>query len=164
MHCLSTEEREKWIEDYLERETAVARKRVQDAEAAIMQEHDDMSTAENAGATTSKSKKTFEEMLNAIGVSLSDLATSDDEQDGEYEENDEEDTELGKLRMMTNLARRWAQFPKQYSTTWGVIGRSWWGMTNWRNRYGGTQPTTAVGEIWRLGQPNWWFQQLSSPK
>jgi len=28
-HCLWNEEREKWIEDYVERETAVARKRVQ---------------------------------------------------------------------------------------------------------------------------------------
>ena len=36
-------------------------------------------------------------MLNAIGDSLSDLATSDDEQDGEAREDQEEDTELGKL-------------------------------------------------------------------
>jgi len=78
----------------VERETAVARKRVQDAETAIMQ---DMTTAENGGATTGKPETTFEEMLNAIGDSLSDLASSDDEQDGEDEEDDEEDTELGKL-------------------------------------------------------------------
>ena len=93
-HFLSNEEREKWIEDFVERETAVARKRVQDAETAIMQ---DMTTAENGGATTGKPETTFEEMLNAIGDSLSDLASSDDEQDGEDEEDDEEDTELGKL-------------------------------------------------------------------
>jgi len=36
-------------------------------------------------------------MLNAIGDSLSDLASSDDEEDGEDEDHDEEDTELGKL-------------------------------------------------------------------
>jgi len=93
-HFLSNEEREKWIEDFVERETAVARKRVQDAETAIMQ---DMTTAENWGATTGKPETTFEEMLNAIGDNLSDLASSDDEQDGEDEEDDEEDTELGKL-------------------------------------------------------------------
>jgi len=39
----------------------------------------------------------FEEMLNAIGDSLSDLASSDDEQNGEDEENGEEYSELGKL-------------------------------------------------------------------
>jgi hypothetical protein len=38
---------------------------------------------------------TFEEMLKAMGDSLSDLATSDDKQDGEDEEDEEEDTELG---------------------------------------------------------------------
>jgi len=37
MHFLSNEVKEKWIEDYVERETAEARKRVQDAETAIMQ-------------------------------------------------------------------------------------------------------------------------------
>jgi len=36
-------------------------------------------------------------MLNAIGDSLSDLASSDDEQDREDKEDDEEDIELGKL-------------------------------------------------------------------
>jgi hypothetical protein len=40
---------------------------------------------------------TFEEMLNAIGDSLSDLASSEDEEDGKDEEDDEEDTWHGKL-------------------------------------------------------------------
>jgi len=39
----------------------------------------------------------FEEMLNANGHSLSDLASSDNEQDEEDEVEDDEDTELGKL-------------------------------------------------------------------
>jgi len=94
MHLLSNEEKEKWIEDFVERETTVARKPDQDTERATMQ---DMTTAENRGATTLKPKTTFEEMLNAIGDSLSDLASSDDEQDWEDEEHDEEDKELGKL-------------------------------------------------------------------
>jgi len=34
-HISSNEEKEKWIEDYLERETTVARKRVEDTEAAV---------------------------------------------------------------------------------------------------------------------------------
>ena len=36
----------------MERETTVARQRVQDAEAAIMQELTDMTTAESVGAIT----------------------------------------------------------------------------------------------------------------
>jgi len=94
---LSNEVKETWIEDYVDRETTVARKRVQDAEAAIMQDLKDMNTAERAGATTTKPISTFEEMLHAIGDSLSDFASSDDEQNGEDEEDDEDDTELGKL-------------------------------------------------------------------
>jgi hypothetical protein len=45
-HFLSNEERENWIEDYLERETAVARKRVQDAKTAMMQEQEHMENGE----------------------------------------------------------------------------------------------------------------------
>jgi len=36
-HFLNNEEKEKWIEDYVERETAGARERVEDAEAAVHQ-------------------------------------------------------------------------------------------------------------------------------
>jgi len=36
-------------------------------------------------------------MLNSIGDSPNDLASSDDEQDGQVEEDDQADTELGKL-------------------------------------------------------------------
>jgi len=96
-HFFSNDEKEKWIKDYVERETAVARNRVQDAETAIMQELNDMTTAENMRAITGKPETTFQEMLNAIGDSLSDLANSDEEQDGEDEEYDEDDTELSKL-------------------------------------------------------------------
>jgi len=94
MHFLSNEEKQKWIEDFVERETAVAQKRLQDADTAIME---DITTAANGGVTTGKPRTTFEEILNAIGDSLSDLASSDDEQNGEDKEEDEEDTELRKL-------------------------------------------------------------------
>jgi hypothetical protein len=36
-------------------------------------------------------------MLNAIGNSLSNLACSEDQDYGEYKDDDEDDTELGKL-------------------------------------------------------------------
>ena len=94
-HFLSNEEKEKWIDDSVERETAGARKRVEDTEAAVQQEQDDMTHAEIAGLTTREPEKTFEEMLVAIGDSLSDLASSDDGEDGEDE--DDEATEHGKL-------------------------------------------------------------------
>jgi hypothetical protein len=81
----------------VERETVVARKRVQDAELVIIQELKDMSTAKSAEATTRTPETTFEEMLNGIGDSLSGLAILDREQDGKNEEDDEEDTELSKL-------------------------------------------------------------------
>jgi len=94
-HFLSNEEKEKWIAEYVERETAGARKRVEDAEAAVQQEQDDMRHAEITRLTSREPEKTFEEMLVAIGNSLSDLASSDDGEDGEDE--DDEETELGKL-------------------------------------------------------------------
>jgi len=50
-HFISNEQKEKWNEDYVERETAGARKRVEDAEAAVQQEQHNMKHAEIAGLT-----------------------------------------------------------------------------------------------------------------
>jgi len=94
-HFLSNEAKEKWIEDFVERETAWETKRVEDAEAAVQQEQDDMTHAELAGLTSRQPEKTFEEMLVAIGDSLSDFGSSDDGEDGEDE--DDEETKQGKL-------------------------------------------------------------------
>jgi hypothetical protein len=93
-HFLSNEENEKWIEDYVERQTAGARKRVQDEETTVQQEQDDMAHAEIAGLTSREPEKTFEQMMAAMGDSLSDLASSDDGDDGEDEDVE---TEQGKL-------------------------------------------------------------------
>ena len=81
----------------MERETTVARKRVEDAETAIKQAQEEMRNAENVGLTTTKPETTFDGMLNAIGDSLSDLASSDDGEDGEDEDDDEDNPELGKI-------------------------------------------------------------------
>jgi hypothetical protein len=54
-----------------------------------------MTHAEIAGLTSREPEKTFQEMLAAIGDSLSDLASSNDGENGEDE--DDEDTEQGKL-------------------------------------------------------------------
>jgi len=81
----------------VERETAVARKWVVHAETVIEQEQDDSRNAEMAGLTTTKPETTFEEMLNTIGDSLSDLASSDNGEDEEDEDDDEEHPARGKL-------------------------------------------------------------------
>jgi len=94
-HFLRYEQKAKWFEDYVEKETAGARKRVEDAEAAVQKEQEDIRKAENVGLTNSEPEKTFEEMMVAIGDSLSVLASSDDGEDGEDE--DDEETELGQL-------------------------------------------------------------------
>jgi len=96
-HFLPNEEEEKWIEDYVERETAVGRKRVQDAEIGIMQELNIMTTVENIPVKTRKPESTFGAMLNAIEDSLSNPASFGDKQNGEDEEGNEDATELGKL-------------------------------------------------------------------
>ena len=78
-------------------ETDVAAMQVEDAVKAITQEQKDMRNAEKVGLTTRKPEKTMEEMLNAIRDSMSDLASSDAEEDGVDEKDDAEDTELAKL-------------------------------------------------------------------
>jgi hypothetical protein len=56
MNFLSNEEKEKWIQDYVERETAGARKRGEDAEAAFQQEQDNMKHADIGGLTSTEPK------------------------------------------------------------------------------------------------------------
>jgi hypothetical protein len=72
----------------------VARKRVEDAEAAVQPAQEDIKNAETAGLMPREPEKTFEETLVAIGDSLSDLSSSDDGEDGEDED---EEIEQGKL-------------------------------------------------------------------
>ena len=77
-HFLSYEEKENWIKDCVERETAVARKQVEDAETVIKQEQEYMRKAENEGLTTRQPTETYQERMFAIGDSLCDLESSDD--------------------------------------------------------------------------------------
>jgi len=48
-----------------------------------MPQQEDMRHAEKLGSTTRKPEISFEEIFYAVGDSLSDLASFDDEQDGE---------------------------------------------------------------------------------
>jgi len=93
-HFLSKEEKDKWIEYYVGRETTGARKRVEDAQAAVQHEQDDIVHAEIAGFMSREPEMTFDGMMAAIGDCLSDLATSDNGEDGEDED---EEAEQGKL-------------------------------------------------------------------
>jgi len=94
-HFFNNAEKEKCIEDYVHRAPAGARKRVEDTEGVVQHEQDNKMQAEIAGLTAREPEKTFEEMLVAIRDSPSDLASSDDGEDGEGENDDE--TKQGKL-------------------------------------------------------------------
>jgi len=74
-HFLSSQEKEKWFEDYVERETAGARQQVEAAEAAIRQEQDVTESPENWGLTTREPERSFHEMIVAIGDGVSDIAS-----------------------------------------------------------------------------------------
>jgi len=63
----------------------------------MMQEQEHRGNVEKGRSTTTKPEITFEEMLNSIGDSLSDLARSEDEEDREDKDDDEEDMGHGKL-------------------------------------------------------------------
>jgi hypothetical protein len=79
------------------RETAGAKERVEDAERAVQQELEDLKQAELARLMNRELEKTFEGMMVAIGDSLSDLASSDDGQDEEVEDDEKtEQVELSK--------------------------------------------------------------------
>jgi hypothetical protein len=95
MHFLSNEENEKWTEDEVERESAGARKRVEDTAAAVQKEQEDIQNAENVGLTNREPEKTFHKSIVAIRDSLSNLARPNDGEDGKDE--DDEETEQGKL-------------------------------------------------------------------
>jgi len=63
---LSKDLKEQWIEDNVERQTAEARQQLEDAEAAVQQEQEDMRKAENVGLKNREPKKTFQPMMVAI--------------------------------------------------------------------------------------------------
>ena len=89
MYYLCNEEKEKWIEDYVERETTMGRKWVENAESAITKEQDDLRTAQNVGLTTREFKKIIQVIKVTSGESMSNLASSNNEEDAE-DENDED--------------------------------------------------------------------------
>jgi len=135
-HGSSNEKKEKWIDDYVDRETAVARERVVVNETAIQQEQNDIWWAEILGLTARKPERTFEVMLNAIGDSPNDLAISINGEDVEVTDNDEDDSEL--YRMSDDDQPRWVM---------GTITKS---VLHWMESFQQKQM-----RIDQLTQPGW---------
>jgi hypothetical protein len=79
----------------LREKPAGAKNQVEDTEAGVEQEQDNMTHAEIGILTSRVPEKTLEKMLVAIGDSLSDLVSSDHWEDGEDEDGGEPDQ--GKL-------------------------------------------------------------------
>jgi hypothetical protein len=88
MHFLRHKEKVKGIEDYVQRVTAVGRKRVEDAARAITQEQEEIRNAENTVATTREPNELIEEMIIVFQDNLNILARSDDEEDGDDSEDE----------------------------------------------------------------------------
>jgi len=130
MHFLSNEEIEKWIEDYVERETAVGRQRVQDAEIAIMQWLRDMNTAESMGTTTRQPETMIKEIWMRSETVWAILHVPTMSSMGKTRKMMKNIQSSASWVMMITLAGWWAQSSKQYSTAWIVSGRSTWRSTN----------------------------------
>lgn len=88
MHCLCNKEEVKWIEDYVDRGTAVARKWVQDTPTTIMEEVEDIRHAEQELSTPRKHEKSCDEILLFVRDIVSTLASSDDEECREDKDDD----------------------------------------------------------------------------
>jgi len=156
-HILSNEEQAKWIEDYIERETAEARKRVEDPEAAGQQEQDNTRKAENARLMNREAEKTFQEMMVAVRDTPRDVSCSDDGGGCEWW-GWRRDRAGPSWMMMTNPSGWWTKSSKQCSSAWRQFGRRWWSLMNSHNREWGTQQTTSMKEMRSRTHPKWRFQ------
>jgi hypothetical protein len=70
---------------------------VSDEEAGTKPEEEDLEPTEIVESTMRVRERPFEEMLYAIGDSLSNLGSFDNKENGEDEADDKENSELGKL-------------------------------------------------------------------
>jgi hypothetical protein len=82
----------------VQRETSVARKRVEDTGTAKNHKQEDIGNAEMAGFTNWMRWILFVDMLNPDRDSLSNTASSNTEEEREGKVDEEADTELGRLR------------------------------------------------------------------
>jgi len=103
----------------------------------IMQQQEDMRNVQKEGRTTRIPEKSLEEMMHAIVDSLCDLSSSNDEEDGKAEDNNEEDLELEKLReydepglvmgTISNTVQRHMESIHQMQMTLDELAQPGWG-------------------------------------
>lgn len=84
MHFSRSDDKWKWIELYVDRETDGARQCIEAAEPAIVLKQEVTETAVNSGLTTRVAEEMFHKMMVAIGDSLCDIADSEDGEDAEH--------------------------------------------------------------------------------
>jgi hypothetical protein len=94
-HFICNQEKEKWIGDYVGKETGGARKRGGDSDVVVQQEEEDMKNGENAGLINRELVKTLQEIMVAIGDNVSNPGTYNVGHNGEVKED--EQTEQGML-------------------------------------------------------------------
>jgi hypothetical protein len=98
---MSEDARRKWIDDYVERETEVARRRVEAADAAVKEDMERQYATSAQMPPAANPKKTFEELLALVGDDIDNVVPSDDdddeEEDEELDSDEDEDIHDGSL-------------------------------------------------------------------
>jgi hypothetical protein len=74
MYYFSIKVNKKWIQDYVDRETALPRNQIVDTENAIKQEQEDLKTTEKARLKTRQQLKQVVQRFNAIENSMGNIA------------------------------------------------------------------------------------------
>jgi hypothetical protein len=90
------EEKNKGIQEFVEKEMAAARQRVAKAEVAVERERERAEDMEMKRLAAGPTKMCFREMMEAMGENVEDVMTSDEDGDDE-EEDDEDDKDDAKL-------------------------------------------------------------------
>jgi hypothetical protein len=84
---MDEEERGRWIDDYVEKETRVARQRVEAADAAVKADMEKVYDPK----TVDEPKKTFQELLALVGDDIDNVVPSDDDDDWDDSEEDSDE-------------------------------------------------------------------------
>jgi len=104
------------------------------------------------------------EIINRIADSLSDLQRSDNGEERDIEDDNERDTELGKLSEDDETDWVMDKNSKQYGISCNGFSKHRSTLTNWCNWAWGTRPTRYMRSIWTMWKPNCWFRQLINCK
>jgi hypothetical protein len=97
MHILSNKEKEKCMDNYVDREVSVARQHFEAAETAIVYVQEDMRKPQEARLTSRKPEIQYQEMSKVVGDNLSYHGCSDDEEDGDEKQDNKDNPLWGKL-------------------------------------------------------------------